>query len=142
MTPLEPFFPASDNNLVHEKLTAKIAIAAAEAAMGGHLLILPAITGRFACKVAMQRPDARLLAPTTSRRVANKMLFRYGLNPLLLCKETVLERCAGDESKPNMELVMANMAFEWAKKEGLIERNERAISVIATKDDAPRLMTL
>jgi len=113
-----------------------------EAAGDGSLLILPAVTGGFASEVAKLRPDAVMLAPTTSRRVANRMLMRRGLRPLLLCEDAVSRRCGGNSSKAALETAMAEMAFEWARAKGMTADATDAIAVVATEDSVPRLMHL
>ena len=116
--------------------------AAAQATGDGSLLILPAVTGGFASEVAKLRPDAVMLAPTTSRRVANRMLMRRGLRPLLLCEDAVSRRCGGNSSKAALETAMAEMAFEWARAKGMTADAADAIAVVATEDSVPRLMHL
>ena len=121
---------------------AMVAAAAAAAGNAESLLILPAITGGFASEVAKLRPNAKILVPTTSRRVANQMLMRRGAMPLLLSADAVQSRCAGDDSKPVVEKAMVDLAFEWAIQKGIVVGGQDAVAVVATGDGAPRILSM
>ena len=114
------------------------------------LLVVPAVTGSFAAEVGRHRGPARLLAPTFDPRVANRLLLRSGLQPLLVTRPGGEAYSAGEvaalleaHGKPAVEEALARLAVAYAGERGWTIGHSSAVAAVASGcGDAPSILLL
>ena len=138
------FGGAGGGDPAREALLDAAAAAAAHATPLGGTLVVPALTGGFARRVAavgaLPQP---FLCPTLDPHVASQLLFSSGVQPLLVTDSTgaPLEEARRAElverlGKPALERALARLAVREAASLGWIP-DEGSVTAVAASGEAP-----